>query len=105
MTASANVEHVSNIDYLERIKNGSIQLVVTSPPYNIGKEYESRTSINSYLQDQREVISECVRVLSDTGSICWQVGNHVRNGEVFPLDILLYPLFVGSRPGLPPSSW
>jgi adenine-specific DNA-methyltransferase len=27
------------------------------------------------------------------GSICWQVGNHVDDGEVFPLDVVLYPLF------------
>jgi len=43
----------------------------------------------------RKVISECVRVLSDTGSICWQVGNYVENGSIIPLDILLYPVFSG----------
>ena len=88
------VECSSNIDYLKGIEAGSITLIVTSPPYNIGKEYESQSSMESYLQAQREVIGECMRVLSNNGSICWQVGNHVRKGEVFPLDILLYPLFV-----------
>ncbi|HOA52669.1 MAG TPA: site-specific DNA-methyltransferase, partial [Thermogutta sp.] len=33
------------------------------------------------------------RVLDDQGSICWQVGNYVDNGEIIPLDIVLYPIF------------
>ncbi|MGD0723271.1 MAG: site-specific DNA-methyltransferase, partial [Roseiarcus sp.] len=71
----------------------SMKLVVTSPPYNIGKSYERRTGLGAYLAEQAEVIAECVRLLHARGSICWQVGNHVQNGEVFPLDVLLYPLF------------
>jgi len=39
------------------------------------------------------VIAECVRVLSDSGSICWQVGNYVDDGAIIPLDSLLYPVF------------
>ena len=38
-------------------------------------------------------IAEAFRLLSPTGSICWQVGNHVDGGEVFPLDIMLYSIF------------
>jgi len=68
-------------------------LAVTSPPYNIGKSYERRTSLDHYLACQETVIGEVVRVLADGGSICWQVGNHVDKGEVFPLDTLLYPIF------------
>jgi len=84
----------SNIDYMKRLKPRSMQLIVTSPPYNIGKEYESHSSMDSYLQRQSEVIKGCVRLLSDKGSICWQVGNHVKRGNLVPLDILLYPLFI-----------
>jgi DNA modification methylase len=73
--------------------NGVIQLVVTSPPYNLGKEYESRLHLDDYLEEQREVITECVRVLADGGSICWQVGNYVDAGAIIPLDSLLYPVF------------
>jgi adenine-specific DNA-methyltransferase len=75
------------------VPTGAIQLVVTSPPYNLGKEYESRLHLNDYLSQQREVISECVRVLSDGGSICWEVGNYVDDGAIIPLDSLLYPIF------------
>jgi adenine-specific DNA-methyltransferase len=41
------------------------------------------------------VITECVRVLSGGGSICWQVGNYVDDGAIIPLDSLLYPIFAG----------
>jgi len=70
-----------------------VQLIVTSPPYNIGKEYEKKLEIDEYLKEQEKIISECVRVLKDEGSICWQVGNYVDNGEIIPLDILLFPIF------------
>jgi len=81
------------LDLLARIPSGSINLIVTSPPYNIGKSYERRTSLDDYLKWQKRIIDECVRVLSDNGSICWQVGNYVDNGEIIPLDVLVYPFF------------
>jgi adenine-specific DNA-methyltransferase len=82
-----------NLDFMRRLPNGSIKLIVTSPPYNIGKSYEKKDSLENYVSAQAQVISECVRLLHDQGSICWQVGNHVQNGEVYPLDIVLYPIF------------
>ncbi len=80
-------------DLLEQIPSGVIQLVVTSPPYNIGKPYEKRMELDCYLEQQREIIAECVRVLKDGGSICWQVGNYVYGNEIVPLDIALFPIF------------
>lgn len=82
-----------NLVFMRSLDSESMQLIVTSPPYNIGKKYESRTSLDAYLDAQAKVIEECVRVLHPRGSICWQVGNHVQNGEIFPLDIVLYPIF------------
>ena len=83
----------SCLDLLKAIPDNSIQLIVTSPPYNIGKEYEKKLDIDTYVAQQAQVIRECVRVLTDTGSICWQVGNYVENGAIVPLDIILYPIF------------
>lgn len=82
-----------NLDFMKRFPSGTFKLIVTSPPYNLGKEYESRTALDEYLKRQRTVIKECVRLLHSKGSICWQVGNYVENGEVVPLDTLLYPIF------------
>lgn len=83
-----------NLSFMRPIPAGHFELIVTSPPYNIGKEYERRHALDVYLASQTQVIAECIRLLSPTGSICWQVGNHVtRDGEVVPLDMLLYPVF------------
>jgi adenine-specific DNA-methyltransferase len=81
------------LQLLPTIPSDSIRLIVTSPPYNLGKSYETRVDLDTYLSEQEKVIEECVRVLADDGSICWQVGNYVKNGEIIPLDIMLYPLF------------
>jgi len=81
------------IDLLSQVPDEYVNLVVTSPPYNLGKEYETRTALDDYVAWQANVIRECVRTLHRTGSICWQVGNYVSNGEIIPLDILLYPVF------------
>ena len=82
-----------NLAFLAGIPDGSVQLVVTSPPYNIGKAYEKTAPLDDYVRTQTRVIAECVRVLSPHGSLCWQVGNHVRDGEVVPLDVVLYDAF------------
>lgn len=79
--------------FIPSIPTGYVSLVVTSPPYNLGKEYEQKLTIQDYLQQQKPIIQELARVLSDDGSICWQVGNYVKSGEVIPLDILYYTLF------------
>ena len=79
--------------FVATIPDSSMSLIITSPPYNLGKEYEDRVSIGKYLDIQAQVIAELYRVLGDNGSICWQVGNFVDNGAVYPLDILYYDIF------------
>lgn len=78
---------------LSQIPAGEIQLVVTSPPYNIGKKYEKRLTLDDYYAQQERIITECVKRLAPGGSICWQIGNHVTENAIVPLDILLYPIF------------
>jgi adenine-specific DNA-methyltransferase len=85
--------HGDCLDFLSTLPDGAARLIVTSPPYNLGKAYERRRPLAAYVADQAAVIAACARVLAADGSICWQVGNHVDAGEVFPLDVLLYPLF------------
>ena len=68
-------------------------LVVTSPPYNIGKEYEKKVELEKYVEWQKRIIQKIYLRLKDTGSICWQVGNYVENGSIMPLDIELAPIF------------
>ncbi len=73
-------------------------LIVTSPPYNIGKPYEQKVELQHYKADQKKVITELVKRLKPTGSLCWQVGNYVvssknNRGSIYPLDILFHPMF------------
>jgi adenine-specific DNA-methyltransferase len=68
-------------------------VVITSPPYNIGKVYERATELNAYLEALSPIVDQLVRVLSAKGSLCWQVGNFVEDAEVFPLDVFYYPFF------------
>ncbi|MBI3788124.1 MAG: site-specific DNA-methyltransferase [Ignavibacteriales bacterium] len=81
------------LDFLETIPNETAKLIITSPPYNLGKEYENKTAIASYLEFQGQVIEQLVSKLRPDGNICWQVGNFVENSEVVPLDILYYNYF------------
>jgi adenine-specific DNA-methyltransferase len=80
-------------DLLEQIPDNTVQLIITSPTYNVGKEYERKSTLDEYVRSQRDVIEQCVRVLAPEGSICWQVGNYVHSGAIVPLDTLLYPTF------------
>lgn len=78
------IENGDALEVLSGMESESISLIITSPPYNIGKSYETKTSIESYLQAQENIIVELIRVLSPKGNICWEVGNYVDKGEVFP---------------------
>lgn len=87
------VKKSDTLDELKLLPDNTFNLIVSSPPYNIGKEYEKQVSLRMYLEWQREIIAELCRITSDNGSIVWQVGNFVDAGEVFPLDIHFYPIF------------
>lgn len=87
------VEEGDTLSVLKNLPDKAFKLAVSSPPYNIGKEYEKQVELQHYLEWQTEVIKELSRVVSDDGSIVWQVGNFVDDGEVFPLDIYFYPIF------------
>lgn len=80
--------------FLNNIPNEPLfDLIVTSPPYNIGKEYETKIAFEKYLEWQERIIEALIPRLKVGGSICWQVGNYVDNNEIFPLDIEFAPIF------------
>jgi len=81
-----------SLETLRHCPDGFAKLIITSPPYNIGKAYEKPAEFEVYLSKIRPMLVELKRVLSPEGSLCWQVGNYVKNGEVFPLDIFYYHL-------------
>lgn len=80
------------LPYLRSLPSESVDLVVSSPPYNIGKEYETRRALAVYLAEQTEVLAECARVLKRTGSLFWQVGSYSNKGSLIPLDVRFFPI-------------
>lgn len=80
---------------LDQIPDGSVKLVLSSPPYNIGKSYERGLfkSQDEYRVWMKRFIKKLVKKVRPDGHICWQVGNHVLNGQIEPLDYMFFPLF------------
>jgi len=81
---------------IKKEKDNSIDLLITSPPYNIGKEYETKKSFDNYLKPYEEFANDLFKKIKKTGSICWQVGNYVHKGEIIPLDIPFYSIFANA---------
>lgn len=90
---------------LHRLPKASVRLVITSPPYNLGKSYEkvnrwvpSRLRSEplvfaSYLHGFSPLLHELERVVVPGGSVCFQLGNHVTSdGQVHPLDIYFFSM-------------
>jgi adenine-specific DNA-methyltransferase len=80
-------------EFLRCVPDGAAALALSSPPYNVGKEYEpARLPLAEYADRLAAVAAECARVLRPGGSLCWVVGNTFEaDGETVPLDCLLWP--------------
>ncbi len=91
--AEAVVAEAETLTFTKTLPSGLNRLILSSPPYNIGKAYERQVSIENYLEEMQPLLGELVRVLADNGSLCWQVGNHVDDGEIYPLDVFFYHRF------------
>lgn len=92
--AMSYIIHNDNcIDIFPTIEDESLDLTITSPPYCIGKAYDIHTTIEGFLEINEPVIKEVYRKTKPGGSICWQVGHHVKDGEIIPLDFIVYDCF------------
>ena len=60
---------------MEELPDASVQLMVTSPPYNVGKDYDEDLSLDEYRRLLRQVFAETYRVLSSGGRACINVAN------------------------------
>ena len=96
MFPSSAIIQADVIDGLSKVADKSQSLIISSPPYNIRKPYErsDKRSTEQYIEWQRSICSKLIAKLADDGSICWQVGNHVRDNQVIPLDYVFYDIFV-----------
>lgn len=79
---------------LKRIKRESVDLIVTSPPYCMKKAYESpEDDINTFRKIHEAIIGDIYRIMKPGGSLCWQVGYHISDACVVPLDFVVYETF------------
>jgi site-specific DNA-methyltransferase (adenine-specific) len=80
------IENPISSDFLERIfcktseimedlPDNSVHLMVTSPPYNVGKEYDENLTLNEYRTFLKRVWNEVKRVLVPGGRACINIAN------------------------------
>jgi adenine-specific DNA-methyltransferase len=91
--ALVRLEVQDAFEFLTELTPGTVDLIVSSPPYCMGKEYDTSASVDDFITDHTRLAPLLARVLRDGGSLCWQVGHHVKNGIVVPLDALVYRIF------------
>jgi site-specific DNA-methyltransferase (adenine-specific) len=92
---------------LKKLDSNSIDLIITSPPYNLGKEhhtgnhkfksyneYNDNMPEEMYQQWQIEVLNECFRVLKEDGSMWYNHKNRIKNGiQISPYEWILKSKF------------
>lgn len=62
-------------EIMKELPDESVHLMVTSPPYNVGKEYDTDLSLEDYLTMLRKVLNETHRVLVNGGRVCINIAN------------------------------
>ena len=66
---------VHSSEFMSEIPDNSIHLMITSPPYNVTKEYDQDLTLNQYLELMRTVLMEVYRVLINGGRACVNIAN------------------------------
>lgn len=82
-------EHSS--EQMPELPDRSVHLMVTSPPYNVGKEYDEDLSLEDYSDLLANVLAETYRVLVDGGRACVNVANLGRKPYI-PLHSIIIGL-------------
>lgn len=80
------------MELMHQLPDACVDVTVTSPPYCMGKEYETSISVEDFIKIHKAVLPEIVRITRKGGSICWQVGYHAMNQSVYPLDYAVFSI-------------
>lgn len=111
-TGEATIYHGDCLEVMRSMPSGSVDLVVTSPPYNLGLsqrakprsskdsswsnaklfdgygDYQDALPHNEYVAWMREVLSECWRLIPDNGAIFFNHKPRIQNGHLWtPLEL------------------
>jgi adenine-specific DNA-methyltransferase len=84
---------------IKKIPDNTVDLVVTSPPYCMGKSYERpQDDLATFSTQHEKLLPEIFRVTKMGGSICWQIGYHVKDSVVTPLDYIILDIIKNKLP-------
>ena len=76
------IHNVNCYKGIKELKSNSIDLIVTSPPYFVGKEYETHTNFDDYIKDLIKIFKACLRVLKDGCYLCINIDDaHVGKNQ------------------------
>lgn len=79
---------------LKKLPDESVDISITSPPYCMGKAYEdSHDDIETFRKQHIAIFPDLYRITKPGGSICWQIGYHISDACIIPLDYIIYDLF------------
>lgn len=92
-TASIKLCKRDALKFLSETPPETADLIVSSPPYCMGKAYETSVNTSDFVAMHERLAPQLVRALKPGGSLCWQIGHHVSKGVVTPLDALVYAIF------------
>ena len=83
-----DVIHYADSRNMHHLPNDSVHLMITSPPYNVGKEYDADLTLGEYTDLLSDVMSEVYRVLVEGGRACINIANVGRTPYI-PLHLYL----------------
>lgn len=92
----SSTQRMDVLDFLAGLPDDSVDLHVSSPPYNLGKAYGESRSIDAvrfsmYYGWLVQVIAEMARTLKPGGTLCLQVGQTVDwEGCLYPIDVMIF---------------
>ena len=79
------------MELFSKVEDNSVDLIITSPPYNLGnnhhtgtvshKAYDDNMNEKEYQEWQTRVLDECYRVLTNEGSLFYNHKNRIKKGR------------------------
>jgi len=86
----AVIFHGDCLKLLSQLPKQSVDFIISSPPYCMGKDYEQTDDVDVLIKSHQVIFPLLIDSLKKGGSLCWQVGFHAKDGLITPLDYLVY---------------
>jgi len=75
LNGKLNLVFGDSLELLKKLPSESIQVMITSPPYYNAREYSKWDNLDEYLDNMKEIINECYRVLDNHRAFILNVGD------------------------------